>query len=43
MGLLGYVALMVPFVIGFEVGRCRLTVSTPVLNAPMVSALETRI
>ena len=25
------------------VGRCRLTVSTPVLKAPMVSALETRI
>jgi hypothetical protein len=25
-----------------EVGRCRLTVSKPVLKAPMVSALETR-
>jgi hypothetical protein len=24
-----------------EVGQCRLTVSKPVLNAPMVSALET--
>jgi len=27
----------------YEVGRCRLTVSKPVLKAPMVSALETRI
>ena len=26
-----------------KVGRCRLTVSKPVLKAPMVSALETRI
>jgi len=26
-----------------EVGRCRLTVSKPVLKAPMVSALETII
>ena len=28
---------------GVEVGRCRLTVSEPVLKAPMVSALETLI
>jgi len=27
----------------YEVGRCRLTVSKPVLKAPTVSALETRI
>ena len=27
----------------FMVGRCRLSVSNPVLKAPMVSALETRI
>ena len=27
----------------FEVGRCRLTVSTPMLKAPTVSALEARI
>ena len=27
----------------FKVGGCRLTVSTPVLKAPMVSALETLI
>jgi len=27
----------------FEVGRCRLTVSKPVLKAPMVSALEATI
>jgi len=28
---------------GLEVGRCRLTVSKPVLTAPVVSALEARI
>jgi len=28
---------------GDEVGRCRLTASKPVLIAPMVSALKTRI
>jgi hypothetical protein len=26
-----------------EVGRCRLTVSNPVLKAPVVSALETKM
>ena len=29
--------------VGAKVGRCRLTVSKPVLKAPMVSALETTI
>ena len=28
---------------GAEVGRCRLTISKPVLKASMVSALETEI
>jgi hypothetical protein len=37
------VSAMDKYVPGIMVGRCRLTVSNPVLKAPVIPSLETRI
>ena len=41
--LIGHAGKACPTMFDFKVRRCRLTLSKPVLNAPVVSALEATI